>query len=147
VAPSGKRLAFARSDNKRDFKQAIFTIRLDGTGLNRLMPSRIDADQPDWSPNGRWIAFRTQQQSDTKGNIALVHPDGTGFHRITHGHGKFKWLSCSFSPNGQKIVAGRVPGSGKTANADVYVMRIDGSDRRNLTQSGPWESAPDWGPR
>jgi TolB protein len=147
VAPSGKRLAFARIDNQRDRKQAIFTIRLDGTGLKRLTPWRIDADQPDWSPNGRWIAFRTQQQSDTKGNIALVHPDGTGLHRITHGHGKYKWLSCTFSPNGKKIVAGRVPGSGKAGNADVYVMNIDGTGRRNLTSSGPWESAPDWGPR
>jgi TolB protein len=147
VAPSGKRLAFARSDNKRDFKQAIFTIRLDGTGLKRLTPWRIDADQPDWSPNGRWIAFRTQQQSDTKGNIALVHPDGTGFHRITHSQDKRKWLSCSFSPNGKKIQAGRVPGRGKAGNADIFVMNIDGTGRRNLTRSGPWESASDWGPR
>lgn len=73
-APSGKRLAFARSDKKRDFNQAIFTVRLDGTGLKRLTPWRIDADQPDWSPNGRWIAFRTQSSSDTKGNIAARPP-------------------------------------------------------------------------
>jgi TolB protein len=146
-APSGKRLAFRRSDNKRDFIGAIFTIRLDGTGLKRLTPWRIDAGQPDWSPNGRWIVFRTQQESDTKGNIALVHPDGTGLHRITNGHGKFRWLSCSFSPNGKRIVAGRVPGSGQAGNADVYVMNLKGNKRRNLTKSGAWESAPDWGPR
>jgi Tol biopolymer transport system component len=145
-APNGKRLAFERLNHNRE-KQAIFTIRLDGTGAKRLTPWRIDASQPDWSPNGRWIAFRTQEQSETRGNIALVHPDGTGLHRITNGHGKYKWLSCSFSPNGKKIQAGRFPGRGKAGNADIYVMNLDGSGRRNLTRSSAWESASDWGPR
>jgi TolB protein len=144
--PSGNRLAFERLDHRRE-KQAIFTIRLDGTGLRRLTPWRIDASQPDWSPNGRWIAFRTQEQSETRGNIGLVHPNGTGLHRITHSRGKRKWLSCSFSPNGKKIQAGRAPGRGKAGNADIYVMNLDGTGRRNLTRSGAWESASDWGPR
>jgi Tol biopolymer transport system component len=144
-SPSGKRLAFERLDHRRE-KQAIFIQRLDGTGLRRLTPWSIDASQPDWSPNGRWIAFRTQEQSETKGNIALVHPDGTGFHRITHNRGTHKWLSCSFSPNGKKIQAGRARGHGEAGNADIYVMNLDGTGRRNLTRSGAWESASDWGP-
>jgi TolB protein len=144
-APSGNRLAFERVDHKRE-KGAIFTVRLDGSKLKRVTPW-LDASQPDWSPNGRWIVFRSQKESETKGNILLVHPNGTGLHRITNGHGKFKWLSCSFSPNGKKIVAGRVPGSGQAGNADVYVMNLKGNKRRNLTKSGAWESAPDWGPR
>jgi TolB protein len=146
AAPSGKQLAFERTDHKRE-KHAIFIVRVDGSGLRRVTPWRIDAAQPDWSPNGRWIAFRTQEQSETKGNIALVHPDGTGFHRITNGQGKRKWLSCSFSPNGKKIQAGRVPGRGQEGNADIQVLNLDGTGRRNLTRSSSWESASDWGPR
>lgn len=145
-APSGKRLAFERVDNKRG-RHAIFTVRLDGTGLRRLSPWRIDGSQPDWSPNGRWIAFRSQEESDTRGNILLVHPDGTGLHRITHGGRTHKWVSCSFSPNGKRITAGRFPGFGTAGNADVYVMHLDGSGRRNVTHSNKWESAPDWGSR
>jgi TolB protein len=147
VAPRGKRLAFERVDEKRA-RNAIFTVRLDGTGLRRVTPWRIDASQPDWSPNGRWLAFRTQEQSETRGNIALVHANGTGLHRITHSRGsKHKWLSCSFSPNGKKIQAGRLPGRGSAGNADIYVMNLDGSGRRNVTTSSGWESASDWGPR
>jgi TolB protein len=145
-APNRKRLAFERFDSETG-KQALFTIRLDGTGRRRLTQWRINASQPDWSPNGRWIVFRTQDESETRGNIALVHPNGSGFHRITHEHGEFKWLSCSFSPNGKKIQAGRVPGSGSSENADIYVMNIDGSERRNVTTSNAWESGSDWGPR
>jgi Tol biopolymer transport system component len=140
-------LVFERVDSKRE-RHAVFTVRLDGSGLRRLTPWRLDASQPDWSPNGRWIAFRTQEQSETRGNIALVHPNGAGLHRITHGGHRYKWLSCSFSPDGKQITAARVPGSGATDDADVYVMRADGSARTNITRStNAWESAPDWGPR
>ncbi|MEO8330786.1 MAG: hypothetical protein ABI586_12330 [Candidatus Nanopelagicales bacterium] len=145
-APNGNRLAFERVDNQRE-KHAVFTIRLNGTGLRQLTPWHMNASQPDWSPGGRWIVFRTQEQSDTKGNIALVHPNGKQRHLITHGGNTHKWLSCSFSPNGKRITAARVPGFGAANNADVYTMNKNGSDRKNVTHSNAWESAPDWGSR
>lgn len=145
-APTGRRVTFQRFDNKRQHL-AIFTSRLDGTHQHRLTPWRIDASQPDWSPNGDWIVFRTQEDSDTRGNIAMVQPDGSGLHLVTHGGANFKWQSCSFSPNGKKITAGRNPGVGSAGNADVFVMNLDGSSLRNITHSNSWESAPDWGSR
>ncbi|MBA3628289.1 MAG: PD40 domain-containing protein [Actinobacteria bacterium] len=145
-APGGKRLALERVNYKRE-KHAVFTIRLDGTGLKRITPWRIDASRPDWSPDGRWIAVASQEQSDTRGNIVLVRPDGSARQRITHSPGEAKWYSSSFSPNGKKITAALSPGVGEAGNADVYVMGTDGSRRRNVTSSGPWEGTPDWGPR
>jgi TolB protein len=145
-APGGKRLAIERIDHKRE-KRAIFTVRIDGSGLQRITPWRMDAASPDWSPNGRWITFRSQEQSETRGNILLVHPDGSAMHRITHSGGEVKWYSGTFSPNGKKITAARSPGVGKAGNADVYLMRTDGSRRQNVTSSNPWEGTPDWGPR
>ena len=35
---------------------------------------------------------------------------------------------------------------GAAGNADVYSMRLDGTQKRNLTSSETFESAPDWGP-
>jgi Tol biopolymer transport system component len=36
--------------------------------------------------------------------------------------------------------------NGETRNADVYVMKLDGSDRQDVTNTPRyWESAPDWG--
>ena len=147
VSPSGERIAFERIDHDKG-KEAIIVAHLDGTWHKRITPWRINAAQPTWSPNGRWIAFRTQEQSETKGNIALVHPNGRGLHRITHAHGSYKWLSCAFSPSGDEIIAGRAPGDGETDNADLFIMEIDGSNMRNVTNTlDSWESAPDWGPQ
>jgi Tol biopolymer transport system component len=77
----------------------------------------------------------------------LVHPDGTQLHQVTHSApGRGKWGAGSFSPNGQRIVASHSPGIGAASNADVYSMRLDGTQKRNLTSSETFESAPDWGP-
>jgi Tol biopolymer transport system component len=62
---------------------AIFTLRLDGTGLRRLTPWKLDAASPDWSPRGGWIAFRTHETSGSRGDIGLVRPRGKHLHFIT----------------------------------------------------------------
>jgi TolB protein len=146
-SPPATRLAFERQNNSTGL-HAIWTVRLDGTRVRRITPWRLDAGQPDWSPDGRWILLRSQEGSDDSGNVWLVHPDGTGLHRVTHtAPGTGKWGSGSFAPNGRKIVNSHSPGIGAAGNSDVYVMRLDGSHLRNLTASGTFESAPDWGPR
>jgi TolB protein len=38
-------------------------------------------ETPAWSPDGRWIAF--QVKTDDGYRIALMHPDGSSFHRLT----------------------------------------------------------------
>lgn len=141
-SPDAERLAFERVDGKTDIS-AIFTIRLDGTHRKRITPWRLDCSQPDWSPNGRWIMC-----NEDSGNVWLVHPNGTDLHRVTHtAPGTGQWASTSFSPNGRRIVSAKSPGVGQAGNADVYVMRLNGSHMRNITTSAAWESAPDWGPR
>jgi TolB protein len=148
-SPDGTRLAFERYDTKRD-KHAICTVRLDGSDLRRLTPWTLDAgDHPDWSPDGQWILFHSNEPHPpgTQDNLFLIHPNGTDLHRITHTFGDhFTWLSSSFSPDGTMITVARFPGHGRAGNADVYVMNLDGSGLRDVTNSFLWDSASDWGP-
>ena len=154
--PHDRRIAFERRDNNRllgpDLQaHAIFTVRLDGTHLRRLTPWRLDAAQPDWSPNGRWILFRSHENGDRQNNLYLVHPDGSDLHRVTHtftgGEPTATWGHATFSPDGTMITASHKPGVGKPGNPDVWVMNLDGSGLRDVTNSVIWDSAPDWGPR
>ena len=147
-SPNGRRLAFERFVQSTGHL-AIFTVRLDGSGLRRLTPWWLDASQPDYSPNGRWILFRTRHNSDVSGNIQLVRPNGADRHPVTHAaRGRGKWLSASFSPNGRRITAGYTDVvDGKQLDAEIFTFRLDGSSMRNVTLSTDlWESAVDWGP-
>jgi TolB protein len=147
-SPDGTRLAFSRTTPTGGL--AIFTVRLDGTHLRRITPWSLRAgQQPDWSPDGQGILFESHQgDQDVVDNVFLVHPDGTGLHRITtsplHIH---QWGSSSFSPDGKMITVAHNPGVGAAGNADVWVMNLDGSDLRNVTRSIIFDSAPDWGSR
>jgi Tol biopolymer transport system component len=114
-----------------------------------VTPWDLDASQPDFSPDGTWILFRSNETSNDDGNVWLVHPDGTGAHPVTDSiAGEEKWLSGSFSPDGLWITNGNTSIlDRRQQNAEVYVMRLDGSDLRNLTDDpDSWDSAPEWGP-
>jgi TolB protein len=147
-SPSGRMLAFERFDRKRD-RQAVFTMRRNGTRLHRITPWAMDASQPDFAPGGRWLLVRTHEGSDISGNIWLISRDGSRRHPVTHDpSGTAKWQSGSFSPDGRKIQAGRTPvvGGEQQPGTDVWTMTRNGSHLMNITQTPTkWESASDWG--
>jgi len=144
-APDGSRLVFTRSDEGRDpTKDAVFTVRVDGTHLRQLTPWSMDAGRLDWSPDGRWILFRSNTGGRRPSCLWMIHPNGKGLNRIHHTCG-YSWSWGSFSPNGKKITIGRAPGRGDAP--DVYVMNVDGTGLRNVTNSLKSDGNPDWGPQ
>jgi TolB protein len=133
--------------NRAD-RHAIFIVKVDGTGLRRITPWGLDAAQPDWSPDGHWILFRSQESDERQNNQFLVHPNGSDLHRITHLFGGHQqWLSAKFSPDGRFIVASLAPGHGKPGYPDIYVMNADGSDLHAITHTWIWDSGVNWGPQ
>jgi Tol biopolymer transport system component len=148
-SPNGKQLVFERhvsSFAKPAGKHAVFVIGLDGSGLRRITRwSENDGDGPDWSPNGKWILFRSHvDETGPQSQYFLTRPDGRGRKQLTHFRKGTHVASASFSPNGRSIVFAKGPEGG---NIDLYEMRLDGSHVRRLTRSPLWQSAPDWGPR
>jgi TolB protein len=152
-SPDGARLAFVQRNLGRTAPKngfAIFVVNLDGTGLSRVTPWRLRAgDKADWSPDGTSILFRSNAdevpsaEATEQPQIYVIHPDGTGLKQLTHFDKGTIVASSSFSPDGEWIVFGA---SGVGGNADLYVMRSDGSGVRPLTRTKFWDSAPDWGP-
>lgn len=132
-SPDGEWIAFERIRVATDH-HAIFTVRADGTELQRLTPCMLDAASPDWSPGGRGIAFRTKETSDTQGDLGLVRPNGERLHLITSGRGK--WGLPSFSPNGRKIVA-------SFSDDVMYTMSVDGTHHHHVVADA---GIPSWGP-
>ena len=146
-SPDGRRLAVQRVIDDR---RAVFVIDADGSHPHRLTPWSLRGGEPDWSPRGDRIVFTSNQDgpSSVSANLYTVRPDGSGLTQLTHARGgSVQYLSASFSPDGKWLTVSRTPGSGKGGNADVFVMRADGTDLRRVTRSAAWDSSTDWGTR
>jgi TolB protein len=143
-SPNGKRLLFVEI-GPSERARSIFVSNIDGSGIRRVTPSRLIAgDHPDWSPDGKWILFRSNVELENKqSQIYLVHPDGSGLKQLTHFKSGSIVLSSSFSPDGKSIV---FAATGVAGNADLFVIRLDGSRMHPITHTKLWDSAPDWGP-
>jgi TolB protein len=83
-SPDGSSIVFTRFKSPR--KSAIHRVGIDGTGLQRLTPWRLNASDPDWSPDGQRIAFDSGDfngQTDGGGDIYVMRADGSGRKRLT----------------------------------------------------------------
>ena len=67
-------------------RHALFIVDADGSGLRQLTPWSLNAgDDPDWSPDGKLILFRTVSASNRHhGNLHTIRPDGTGLRMLTN---------------------------------------------------------------
>jgi Tol biopolymer transport system component len=123
---------------------SLYTVGIDGSANRRITPWKLGSgDHPTFSPDGS-ILFRSYEDQETRqSQFMTVEPDGTGLRQLTHLKDGTLVLSASYSADGRWIVyAAGVAGG----NADLYVMRADGTGRRPLMRTSAWDSAPDWGP-
>jgi TolB protein len=147
LSPDGRTVAYNRWNSwraKPADRLAIYAVDLDGSDHRRLTPWQLGAgDHPAFSPSGT-ILFRSYANDDTRqSDYWTVRPNGEHLARLTHHEHGTLVLSTSYSPDGDWIVHAT---NGVDGNADVFVMRADGTDNRPVTRSEPWDSAPDWGP-
>lgn len=146
-APDGSRLVYVRENSpltKPVGARALFVAQANGSGRRRITPWSLDAgDNPDWSPNGKLILFRTYEGGAKQSQIYVVRPDGSGLRPLTRFKEGTTVLSYSFSPDGKWITFAK---SGRGGEPDIFVMRANGTDIRPVTRTALWDSAPDWGP-
>jgi Tol biopolymer transport system component len=137
-APDGRRIVFLRY-NAHHRGAAVFVVGTDGTGLRQVTPwGMAGCCTASWSPDGRWILF------DARGNLYVVHPDGTGLKQIgLHPGGRYSAFEAAWSPDGLRIVFSMYVAS--RGQDDIFTARADGSDLMQVTNTPDHEGQADWG--
>ena len=138
-SPDGSQVVFMRTKPgiQPDGAGALFVVDADGGRPVRITPWGASFLDNAWSPDGDWIVFQRPY-----GQLFLVHPDGSGMHRIPlelpQGAGA---RTPSWSPDGQWIVFSMQEARGAT----VWAVRPDGSDLKRVTTSRDVDSiSPSW---
>ena len=88
VSPDGGRLGYVRLEPEVDnwwASATIHTIGLDGRGDVAVTTDPGPADGCEWTPDGEWIVFNTEQFSTAPGHaqLARIRIDGTGLEQLT----------------------------------------------------------------
>ena len=115
----------------------VMTVRPDGTDQRQLthVPEGKQAGAPDISPDGRTIAYVSNEGGD---NFAVwaMNTDGSGQHQL-FGKAGFDYYQPRWSPDGTRLVVTRCDSSvGFITNCDIVMTKRDGSGLRTLVGGG-----------
>lgn len=137
-SPSGDEILFAmgRAENNQ-----LYIIDHDGDAL-RLVNSTIDTrGHSDWSVQDL-ITF--DMGGTFMHEIYTMNVDGSNRNQISNGENA---QGQSFSPDGEWIAytAYTDVANKDTTSCEIFIMRVDGSDKRRLTDNKYCDYQPRWG--
>ena len=138
--PNNGQISFGRFDPALgDF--SIWAANPDGSHQQRL--THIPSFFSDWSPDGRRIAF--DFADDTGVHIATMDPNGRNVRQLTFGPAIQE--IPDWSPDGRRIAFNAAPVfPGEPGfHTDIWIMRADGSHKRQLTR-GAFDDEPVFSP-
>ncbi len=128
-SPDGGRISFYHNVN-----EVLHTINRDGSGQRDIGRGEF----PAWSPAGDLIAYRGCTGNGTCGLI-IANADGSNPRQITtHAND----AAPRWSPNGGQIAFH----SDRDGNWEVYVINLDGTWLRRITDAPATDVMPVWSP-
>lgn len=163
-SPDGQRLAFhsERTDpdpNDDDIRADVFTMRADGTDVQKVTDSSGFSQTPAWSPDGSLIAFSYVKPSEYPESVGIyvIRPDGTGLRRVTSLPSTSVFQeSPEFSPDGRQLVFTEYGDPATRKNtcrgnpveeiSALFVVNLDGTGRHQITPWGARNGNADWSP-
>ncbi len=134
-SPDGETIAFAMGvENPNEYQ--VFLMNADGSNVRQLTRNLGGiGGSLDWSPDGRYLLIYAGPDGDK--DIFRIDVQAQTATQLTDGGNN---AACSYSPDGQWIAFNSLRNNDQ---ADIFIMRADGSDVRQVTT----DPEPDWQPQ
>jgi Tol biopolymer transport system component/DNA-binding winged helix-turn-helix (wHTH) protein len=142
VPRNGNRLAYTRLLD--DMNIWSFALDAEGhvTSKAPLIGSTFRDSDPDYSPDGRRIAFT----SGRNGSFGIWVSDSDGTNpRLLFDGGAYVTGSPRWSPDGRRIAFdSRANDPAKAGNPSIWTIDVEGGEARRLTTAATGDVAPSW---
>jgi TolB protein len=136
ISPDGSWIVFTLIDAEKH--NAIWVMASDGNGAHQIYGQpEGDGWDPTWSPDGQQILFASRVNQIVQ--LFIINVDGTNMHQVTDMNnlrGRSDW-----SVRGDIVTY-----SGTPWTRELYLMKADGSDSRQITPTGGNSQGPSFSP-
>jgi Tol biopolymer transport system component len=135
-SPDGERIVFGMGNYflARTRPARVMLVRADGSEARAITKGAGNAGFPSFSPDGTEVVYRFW--TDTAGGLRIVTLADGAVRTLTTGYDNFP----GWSPRGDRIVFSRLA----DGDFDIFTVRPDGTDLRQLTTSPGNDSHPAW---
>jgi hypothetical protein len=143
LSPDGTKIAF-RSWGSYENLRSLAVANLDGSGVKTIGGFWEDAS-PDWSFEGKRLAFASQREGDRRWRMYIANPDGSNEHTLRRAdRANLFGEEPTWSPDNQTVA---YRGCDPTGNrCGLWAMSEDGVIF-NLLIEDAQAAAPAWSPR
>ena len=141
-SPDGRHVAFVRALAGQEIG-TIWVADVDTGAAHQVIPNVVGL-WVGWSTDGQWLVANRALVPGQASSFILVRPDGTDLRTISP-PANHNWATGpTFSPDGMRLAFNMAVGTAD--KADIYTMRIDGSDVVQITDTpNDNEYFVDWG--